>query len=91
MISDSNAKAVYYKRTETDNPPRHCHHPEHAIDGGSMRGGSEDVSDDDHQSREDDGGLSAQIVAGQTVFDISGSAQMFQDASFGPTRRRSVR
>lgn len=53
--------------TKANDPSRHRHHPEHAIDGYSMRGCREDASNDDHQSREDNGSLSTEVVAGQAV------------------------
>lgn len=48
--------------TEADHTTRHCHHPEHAVNGNSMRCSSEDSTDDNHECSKNDGGLSTEIV-----------------------------
>lgn len=54
--------------TETDHTTRHRHHPEHAVNGNSMRCSSENSTDDNHECSENDGGLSTEIVASQPDF-----------------------
>jgi hypothetical protein len=52
-------------RTKSDDTTGNRHHPEHAVDCDSMRGCCENASDDNHESGEDDGGLTTEIVACQ--------------------------
>lgn len=63
------------KHTKTNDASGYRHHPEHAIDGHAMRGGSENAPEDDYESREDDGGFPAEVVAGQTNWFSSQTVQ----------------
>jgi hypothetical protein len=61
---------VLQERTESHDSSRHGHHPEHAVDSHSMRGGCKYATDDDHDGGKDDGHLSAEVVTGQTILKL---------------------
>lgn len=67
VSSHTYAYSALQEHTESHNTSRHGHHPEHAVDGRSMRRGCENSADDNHDGRKDYGRLPAEIVTGQTI------------------------
>lgn len=63
------------EQTESHDASCHSHHPEHTVNGHSIGGSCEDATDDNHDSREDNSHISAQVVAGQTIHKLDTAPQ----------------
>lgn len=67
VSSHTYAHGALQEPTESHDTSRHGHHPEHAVDGRSMRRSCENAADDNHDSRKDNGRFPTEIVTGQTI------------------------
>lgn len=55
-----------YTCTEANNTARDGQHPKHAVDGNAVRSGGHDATKHNEKCSENNGRLSAEIIAGET-------------------------